>query len=160
MNTNFIAVTSRPRKDNAKVLGLTESFFAPPNNLVGSVSKQKASDYCAHLSNLYRAENNHNFVKFCLAANEYIHGHKTVYLVTHKNCEKWMMEGFKLFYKSIMVAMNIINEGKLGVVTDLTTVPVTEECGLGVTNKASHVKLDDRGADLAHGWSWPVTMNV
>ena len=144
MNTNFIAVTSRPRKDNAKVLGLTESFFAPPNNLVGSVSKQKASDYCAYLSNLYRAENNHNFVKFCLAANEYIRGHKTVYLVTHKNCEKWMMEGFKLFYKSIMVAMNIINEGKLGV--------VTEEYGLGVTNKASRVKLDGRGGELARGW--------
>lgn len=117
MNTNFIAVTSRPRKDNAVIVDLVSGRLAPSSALVGSVQKNKTSDYITELSGRYRADDNKKFVLACSQVHSHIQGHKTVYLITHKSCEKWMMEGFKSFYKTVGEASAIVNGS--GVVSNM-----------------------------------------
>ena len=112
MNINFIAVTSLPRRDNTVVVDLTKGLLKPSVNLTSSISKNKTSEYVKEMTTGYTATENQNVVRLWTRIHNHMKGRKTVYLLVNKGCEKWMMDGFKSFYKTIHEALEIVQNPK------------------------------------------------
>ena len=112
MKINFVPVTSVPRRDTTVMIDLTDGLFKPSAALCSSVIPNKISSYVKELTDAYTAENNTKIVKHWLEVFKMTKNCKTVYLLTHKGCEKWMSVGFKTFYKSIYGALENVQNAK------------------------------------------------
>jgi hypothetical protein len=103
---NLIAVTSAPRHTSQPVLHLTAQIFKPSTGLISSVVKNKKELYAQELTDRYKdPKTARKLITALMAVHAECQSAKTLYLVTERHCEKWQMEGFKAFYKTVEAVM-------------------------------------------------------
>lgn len=108
---NLIAVTSAPRLSSQPVLDLTTSIFKPSVGLVASVVKNKKELYVQELTERYKDPKiSRKMVMTLMETQVRCRDAKTLYLVTERHCEKWQMEGFKAFYKTVESAIESLTQ--------------------------------------------------